>query len=213
MEPHPKRPPHHTVRANPAAARLPARTRFHTFPERLGNGTAATLAPVLVGVLECAMQIDREGAAPEEPADPRRPLVLAGVAGFTIGATVIGLLWGLSGSADGAAEDARAACAALSRAGPLPSTYTAEAALGAGVVRHIVAARELGDRGVRRELGLPGSRRPPGRRQPDGDQPELRRPCRPGAPEAGGAALRPRLRWTSASAARFSAPRCPFRSS
>jgi hypothetical protein len=89
------------------------------------------------------MQIDREGAAPEEPADPRRPLVLAGVAGFTIGATVIGLLWGLSGSADGAAEDARAACAALSRAGPLPPTYTAEAALGAGVVRHIVAAREL----------------------------------------------------------------------
>jgi Helix-turn-helix domain len=30
----PREDPHHTVRANPAAARLPVRTRFHTFPER-----------------------------------------------------------------------------------------------------------------------------------------------------------------------------------
>ena len=92
------------------------------------------------------MRSSRDDEAPEagEPASARRPLVLAGVAGFVVGASVIGLLWGVSGAADGAAEDARAACAALAKVVPeLPTAYVSQAAVAPGVIRHTIAAREL----------------------------------------------------------------------
>ncbi|HJQ45138.1 MAG TPA: hypothetical protein VJ870_02285 [Amycolatopsis sp.] len=96
-------------------------------------------------VLELVMRIRRDDTAPEagEPAVSRRPLVLAGVAGFVVGVSVIGLLWGLSGDADAAAQDAKAACAALVSAMPqIPAGYIREA-IGPDVVHHVVAAREL----------------------------------------------------------------------
>jgi hypothetical protein len=89
------------------------------------------------------MRTDRDGEASDEPVASRRPLVLAGVAGFVVGAGIIGLLWGVSGGGGGPAEDARSACAALVRAGPLPPGYVSQATLGPGVVQHISAAREL----------------------------------------------------------------------
>jgi len=58
--------------------------------------------------------------APEPSA--RRPIVLAVVVGFVLGASVLGLLWGLSGQRAGANVDAAAACAAFSRAGRIPNT-------------------------------------------------------------------------------------------
>ncbi|HVW40446.1 MAG TPA: hypothetical protein VHC18_03755 [Amycolatopsis sp.] len=92
------------------------------------------------------MRISRDDEAPEagEPAASRRPQVLAGVAGFVVGASVIGMLWAVSGAGDEAADDARAACAALSRLVPdLPAAYVSQAAVAPGVIRHAVAAREL----------------------------------------------------------------------
>ena len=83
-----------------------------------------------------------EGQSEEEPS--RRPYVLGGVAGFVIGASVVGLLWGVSDTGGGAAEDARAACAALAKAvAHLPTDYVKQAAISSGVVRHTIAAREL----------------------------------------------------------------------
>lgn len=52
----------------------------------------------------------------------RRRLVLAAVAGFVLGACVIGLLWTLAGQRGGADEDAAAACSAFYRAGRIPDT-------------------------------------------------------------------------------------------
>ncbi|KAA9166834.1 hypothetical protein FPZ12_001145 [Amycolatopsis acidicola] len=87
------------------------------------------------------MRLEREQDA--EPARGRRPLVLAGAAGFAVGAVVIGLLWTVSGGGNGPAQDARAACASLDRAGPLPNAYVSQATLAPGVIQHITAARDL----------------------------------------------------------------------
>ncbi|HVV13564.1 hypothetical protein [Amycolatopsis sp.] len=87
------------------------------------------------------MRLERERDT--EPARARRPLVLTGVAGFAVGALVIGLLWTVSGIGNDPAQDARAACAALDRAGPLPTGYVSQATLAPGVIQHITAAREL----------------------------------------------------------------------
>ncbi|TVT62969.1 hypothetical protein FNH05_00230 [Amycolatopsis rhizosphaerae] len=92
------------------------------------------------------MRTDHDEVEPKELAVSRRPLVLAGATGFVIGIAVVGLLWRVSGSGDGAIEDARAACGALTRAGPLPDGYangTGQSAVDPGTVRHVVAAREL----------------------------------------------------------------------
>ncbi|NKQ53464.1 hypothetical protein HFP15_11290 [Amycolatopsis sp. K13G38] len=91
-------------------------------------------------------EIPPDETSPEETADERsrRPYVVGAVAGFVIGASVIGLLWAVSGAGDGAAEDARAACAALAKVvQSLPSDRTQQAALPSGVVSHAIAAREL----------------------------------------------------------------------
>ncbi|WP_020668905.1 hypothetical protein [Amycolatopsis nigrescens] len=78
-----------------------------------------------------------------EPGPSRRPLVLAALAGFVLGSGVLGLLWSLSGPSPGPAEDARAACGALTRAGGLPEPGEGRAALQPGALRQITAAREL----------------------------------------------------------------------
>ncbi len=57
-----------------------------------------------------------------EASPSRRLPVLCAVAGFVVGASVLGLLWGLSGVHAGALEDAKAACEALDRVGELPDT-------------------------------------------------------------------------------------------
>ncbi|WP_116049144.1 hypothetical protein [Amycolatopsis palatopharyngis] len=83
---------------------------------------------------------------PDLVQDPGRGrLVIAALAGFVVGSGAIGLLWGLSSSADGPAEDARAACAALERVGELPlaSGGAASGVLTQGVLPRILAAREL----------------------------------------------------------------------
>ncbi|SFQ44936.1 hypothetical protein SAMN05421810_107242 [Amycolatopsis arida] len=80
-----------------------------------------------------------------EAADGRRgPLVLAATTGFVIGSGVLGLLWALSG-VSGPAADARAACAALERAGdlPEPTRGNPDPPLAPGTWRRIAAAREL----------------------------------------------------------------------
>jgi hypothetical protein len=75
--------------------------------------------------------------------------VLGGVAGFVIGSTLIGILWGVSGSGAGANADAVAACAALARSGDLPLTTEGDgkifgtALLDAGLLQRISAARDL----------------------------------------------------------------------
>ena len=92
------------------------------------------------------MRIRRDNDAPDvgEPVAARRPLVLAGVAGFVVGAAVVGTLWGVSGAGDGAAQDAKAACAALAKLVPdLPGQYVGQAAVPPGVLHHAIAAREL----------------------------------------------------------------------
>ena len=90
-----------------------------------------------------------DSAIPPGEAQPsRRPLVLAGVAGFVIGSTLIGILWGVSGVRAGANDDAVAACAALDRT-KLPLTTEGDgqvvgtAMLAVGVLQRIAAARDL----------------------------------------------------------------------
>ncbi|MEQ0561462.1 hypothetical protein ABJI51_26335 [Amycolatopsis sp. NEAU-NG30] len=84
-----------------------------------------------------------------ETAGPsRRPLVLSAVAGFVLGASVLGLLWGLSGVHAGALEDAVAACQALDRVGELPDTSrdaqpSLTPALSAERLQRMTAARAL----------------------------------------------------------------------
>ncbi|HEV7978056.1 hypothetical protein [Amycolatopsis sp.] len=89
------------------------------------------------------------GAVPEEVRPLRRPMVVGGLAGFAVGATLIGVLWGVSDAHAGANEDAVAACEALDRSGDLPVTVEGDgkvvgaALLGDGLVSRISAAREL----------------------------------------------------------------------
>ena len=78
----------------------------------------------------------------------RRLLVLCAVAGFVLGGSVLGMLWGLSGVHAGALEDAVAACQALDRVGELPDTSRdAQPSLTPGLtperLHRITAAREL----------------------------------------------------------------------
>ncbi|MEU7787100.1 MULTISPECIES: hypothetical protein [unclassified Amycolatopsis] len=63
-----------------------------------------------------------ETGEPAAPQPSRRLLVLCAVAGFVLGGSVLGLLWGLSGVHAGALDDAVAACQALDRVGELPDT-------------------------------------------------------------------------------------------
>jgi hypothetical protein len=65
---------------------------------------------------------DESGEVTAPPPHSRRLLVLCAVAGFVLGGSVLGLLWGLSGVHAGALEDAVAACQALDRVGELPDT-------------------------------------------------------------------------------------------
>ncbi len=85
-----------------------------------------------------------------ETTDPsRRPQVLTAVAGFVIGAGVIGMLWALSGVDAGALEDAQDACKALARVGTIPDTTDAgpderaAPVLAPEVLHRMTAAREL----------------------------------------------------------------------
>ncbi|RZQ62201.1 hypothetical protein EWH70_21115 [Amycolatopsis suaedae] len=80
----------------------------------------------------------------------RRPLVLAGVAGFAVGSVVLGLLWALSDVEGAATADARAACAALERVGELPRPEPGgppigRNALGPGGLSRLAAAKELAE--------------------------------------------------------------------
>ncbi|MFB9687108.1 hypothetical protein [Amycolatopsis plumensis] len=82
------------------------------------------------------------------PPPSRRLLVLSAVAGFVLGGSVLGLLWGLSGVHAGALEDAVAACQALDRVGELPDTSrdtqpTLTPGLSSERLHRMVAAREL----------------------------------------------------------------------
>jgi hypothetical protein len=93
---------------------------------------------------------DESPAEPEATPPPpaRRLLVLCAVAGFVLGGSVLGLLWGLSGVHAGALEDAVAACQALDRVGELPDTSRdAQPALTPGLsserLHRMMAAREL----------------------------------------------------------------------
>lgn len=89
------------------------------------------------------MRTDPDDVAPDEPVASRRPFVAAGVAGFLLGLLIMGLLWAASAGGSDATEDARAACAALARAGALPDGYVSQAVLAPGTVQHITAARDL----------------------------------------------------------------------
>ncbi|RSD25859.1 hypothetical protein [Amycolatopsis eburnea] len=74
---------------------------------------------------DAAPDFEESSAGSGEPAAPqpsRRLLVLSAVAGFVLGGSVLGLLWGLSGVHAGALDDAVAACQALDRVGELPDT-------------------------------------------------------------------------------------------
>ncbi|WP_410587304.1 hypothetical protein [Amycolatopsis sp. lyj-23] len=93
---------------------------------------------------ESSPESEAESAAPPS----RRLPVLCAVAGFVLGASVLGLLWGLSGVHAGALDDAVAACQALDRVGELPDTSRdAQPALTPGLsperLHRMVAAREL----------------------------------------------------------------------
>jgi hypothetical protein len=76
-------------------------------------------------------------------------MVVGGVAGFVVGATLIGVLWGVSDAHAGANDDAVAACAALDRSGDLPVTVEGDGKvvgvtiLGDGLVSRVSAARDL----------------------------------------------------------------------
>jgi hypothetical protein len=81
-------------------------------------------------------------------APSRRMLVLATVAGFVLGSSVLGLLWALSGVHAGALEDAVAACQALDRVGELPDTSrdahpSLTPSLSSERLHRMTAAREL----------------------------------------------------------------------
>lgn len=85
---------------------------------------------------------------PVEAQPSRRLPVLCAVAGFVVGASVLGLLWGLSGVHAGALEDAQAACQALDRVGEIPdttqsSTPTRTQGLSTERLHRMTAAREL----------------------------------------------------------------------
>lgn len=80
---------------------------------------------------------------PDEPVTARRPLVLAGVAGFALGAGLIGVLWASTASVSGPTADAKAACAALARAGPLPEGRVGRGTVDPTVLQHIMAADAL----------------------------------------------------------------------
>ncbi|WP_410637906.1 hypothetical protein [Amycolatopsis sp. lyj-346] len=91
---------------------------------------------------------DESSAGSTSPPPSRRPLVLSAVAGFVLGGSVLGLLWGLSGVHAGALEDAVAACQALDRVGELPDTSrdarpSLTPSLSAERLRRMIAAREL----------------------------------------------------------------------
>ena len=89
-----------------------------------------------------------EEAEAKPPPPSRRLLVLSAVAGFVLGGSVLGLLWGLSGVHAGALEDAVAACQALDRVGELPDTSrdaqpSLTPSLSSERLRRMMAAREL----------------------------------------------------------------------
>ncbi|WP_103355092.1 hypothetical protein [Amycolatopsis sp. CA-128772] len=91
---------------------------------------------------------DESSAEPSPPPPSRRLLVLCAVAGFVLGGSVLGLLWGLSGVHAGALDDAVAACQALDRVGELPDTsQDAQPSLTPGLtserLHRMMAAREL----------------------------------------------------------------------
>ncbi len=97
---------------------------------------------------EADPDFDESPAGSSPPAPSRRLLVLCAVAGFVLGGSVLGLLWGLSGVHAGALEDAVAACQALDRVGELPDTSRdTQPALTPGLsserLHRMVAAREL----------------------------------------------------------------------
>ncbi|WP_020663421.1 hypothetical protein [Amycolatopsis benzoatilytica] len=94
---------------------------------------------------------DHGAEAAPEPSAPasRRRIVAAVVAGFALGASVVGLLWGLAGQRQGANVDAAAACAAFYRAGRIPNTVGgADAAqftrMSDDAVHRVTGAAELG---------------------------------------------------------------------
>ncbi|MGW3960247.1 hypothetical protein ACWED2_10535 [Amycolatopsis sp. NPDC005003] len=89
-----------------------------------------------------------EEAESASPPPSRRLLVLCAVAGFVLGGSVLGLLWGLSGVHAGALEDAVAACQALDRVGELPDTSrdtqpSLTPSLSSERLHRMMAAREL----------------------------------------------------------------------
>jgi len=89
-----------------------------------------------------------EEAEAKPPPPSRRLLVLSAVAGFVLGGSVLGLLWGLSGVHAGALEDAVAACQALDRVGELPDTSrdtqpSLTPSLSSERLHRMMAAREL----------------------------------------------------------------------
>lgn len=79
----------------------------------------------------------------DEPLATRRRLVLVGVAGFAVGAGLIGVLWASTTAVSGPTADAKAACAALARAEPLPEGRVGRGSLEPGVLEHIMAADSL----------------------------------------------------------------------
>ncbi|GAA3536303.1 hypothetical protein GCM10022222_19990 [Amycolatopsis ultiminotia] len=96
--------------------------------------------------------IDIPPPADDKPGHPapasRRPVVLAAIAGFVLGACVLGLLWGLAGQRGGADEDAVAACESFYRAGRLPDTTGGYdpaqfTRLSDDTIHRVTAAREL----------------------------------------------------------------------
>ncbi|WP_410607359.1 hypothetical protein [Amycolatopsis sp. lyj-109] len=89
-----------------------------------------------------------EEAESKSPPPSRRLLVLSAVAGFVLGGSVLGLLWGLSGVHAGALDDAVAACQALDRVGELPDTSrdtrpSLTPSLSSERLHRMMAAREL----------------------------------------------------------------------
>jgi len=109
------------------------------------------ITPVVGGVMRTVRTGDEAVTQTGEPVEAppsRRPLVLCAVAGFVVGSSVLGLLWGLSGVHAGALEDAKAACEALDRVGDIPdTTQSANPARTPGLsterLHRMTAAREL----------------------------------------------------------------------
>jgi hypothetical protein len=91
---------------------------------------------------------DATERAGEPDTRSRRPLVVAGIAGFLIGSGVLGVLWAASGVQISSGQDASAACAAFDRIGTLPGPTGNDTPLGGsvlepGVIHRMTAAREL----------------------------------------------------------------------